>query len=53
MEQQVLQSNSRVSVISAIQSMDGCNHIDETIDALDEGLDNTHLYKSMRNYIKQ
>lgn len=50
MEQQGLQSNSRVSVRSAIQSMDRCHHIDETIAALDEGLGNTHLSKPMKLY---
>ena len=50
MEQHGLQSNSRVSVRSAIQSMDRCHHIDETIAALDEGLGNTHLSKPMKLY---
>ncbi len=50
MEQQGLQPNSRVSVRSAIQSMDRCYHIDETIAALDEGLGRTQLSKPMKLY---
>lgn len=50
MEQIGLQQNSRVSVRSAMQSMDRCTHIDETIASLDEGLGSTHLDKSMKLY---
>ena len=50
MEQMGIQQNSRVSVRSAMQSMDRCTHIDETIASLDEGLGSTHLDKSMKLY---
>ena len=50
MEQIGIQQNSRVSVRSAMQSMDRCTHIDETIASLDEGLGSTHLDKSMKLY---
>ncbi len=50
MEQQGLQPNSRVSVRSAIQSMDRCYHIDETIASLDGGLGRTQLSKPMKLY---
>lgn len=50
MEQMEIPQNSRVSVRSAIQLMDRCTHIDETIASLDEGLGNTHLDKSMKLY---
>ena len=50
MEQMGIQQNSRVSVRSAMQSMDRCAHIDETIASLDEGLGSTHLDKSMKLY---
>lgn len=50
MKQHSLQDNGHVSVRRAIQSMDRCHHIDETILALDEGLGNTHLSKSMKLY---
>ena len=50
MEQMGIQQNARVSVRSAMQSMDRCAHIDETISSLDEGLDRTNLPKSMKLY---
>lgn len=50
MEQIGIQQNARVSVRSAMQSMDICAHIDETISSLDEGLGRTNLPKSMKLY---
>lgn len=50
MEQMGFQQNARVSVRSAIQSIDRCTHIDETIAALEDGLGSTHLSKSMKLY---
>ena len=50
MEQIRLKQNSRVSVRSAMQSMDRCYHIDETITSLDEGLGSTKMPKSMKLY---
>ena len=38
MEQMGIQPKARISVRSAMQSMDRCAHIDETISSLDEGL---------------
>ena len=43
MEQIGLKQNSRVSVRSAMQSMDRCTHIDETIASLEEGLGSTNM----------
>lgn len=50
MEQIGLKQNSRVSVRSAMQSMDRCTHIDETIASLEEGLGSTNMPKSMKLY---
>ena len=50
MEQIGIQPKARVSARSAMQSMDGCEHIDETISSLDEGLGRTNLPKSMKVY---
>lgn len=50
MEQIGLQQNSRVSVRSAMQSMDRCIHIYETIASLEEGVGSTKLSKSMKLY---
>ena len=50
MEQMGIQPKARVSVRSAMQSMDRCTHIDETISSLDEGLGRTNLPKSMKLY---
>lgn len=50
MEQIGLKLNSRVSVKSAMQSMDRCTHIDETIASLEEGLGSTNMPKSMKLY---
>ena len=50
MEQMGIQPKARVSVRSAMQSMDRCVHIDETISSLDEGLGRTNLPKSMKLY---
>ena len=50
MEGMGLKQNSRVSVRSAMQSMHRCNHIDETIASLDEGLGSTNMPKSMKLY---
>ena len=50
MEQIGLQQNSRVSVRSAMQSMDRCTHIDETIASLEDGLGSTNMPKSMKLY---
>lgn len=50
MEQIGLQQNSRVSVRSAMQSMDRCTHIEKTISSLEEGLGSTQLPKSMKLY---
>ncbi len=50
MEQIGVRQNARVSVRSAMQSIDRCTHIDETIAALEEGLGNTHLSKPMKLY---
>ncbi len=50
MEQMGFQKNARVSVRSAMQSIDRCTHIDETIAALEDGLGSTHLSKSMKLY---
>ena len=50
MEQIGLKQNSRVSVKSAMQSMDRCTHIDETIASLEEGLVSTNMPKSMKLY---
>lgn len=50
MEQIGFQQNARVSVRSAMQSLDRCTHIDETIEALEDGLGSTHLSKSMKLY---
>ena len=50
MEQIGFQQNARVSVRIAMQSIDRCTHIDETISALEEGLGRTHLSKSMKLY---
>lgn len=50
MEQSALQPNSRVSVRSAMQSMDRCTHIDETISALEDGIGRTNLPESMKLY---
>ena len=49
MEQMGIQPKARVSVRSAMQSMDRCA-IDETISSLDEGLGRTNLPKSMKLY---
>lgn len=50
MEQIGIQPKARVSARSAMQSMDRCEHIDETISSLDEGLGRTNLPKSMKVY---
>ena len=50
MEQMGIQPKARISVRSAMQSMDRCAHIDETISSLDEGLGRTNLPKSMKLY---
>lgn len=50
MEQIGVHPKARVSVRSAMQSMDRCAHIDETISSLDEGLGRTNLPKSMKLY---
>lgn len=50
MEQVGLKEQARVSVRSAIQSMNRCVHIDETITQLEEGLGRTNLTKSMKLY---
>ena len=50
MEQMGFRQNARVSVRSAMQSIDRCTHIDETIAALEDGLGSTHLSKSMKLY---
>lgn len=50
MEQIGIQKNARVSVRSAMQSMDRCEHIDETISSLEDGIGNTNLPKSMKLY---
>lgn len=50
MEEMGIQSNCRVSVRSAMQSMDRCSHIEETISSLEEGLGSTQLPKSMKLY---
>ena len=50
MEQMGIQPKARVSVRNAMQSMDRCAHIDETISSLDEGLGRTNLPKSMKLY---
>ena len=50
MEEIGLKQNSRVSVRSAMQSMNRCTHIDETIASLEEGLGSTNIPKSMKLY---
>ena len=50
MEQMGFQQNARVSVRSAMQSIDRCTHIDETIATLEDGLGSTHLSKPMKLY---
>ena len=50
MEQMGFQQKARVSVRSAMQSLDRCTHIDETIAALEDGLGSTHLARSMKLY---
>ena len=50
MEQIGLKQNNRVSVRTAIQSMDRCKHIDETIASLEDGLGRTNMPKSMKLY---
>lgn len=50
MEQIGIQPKARVSIRSAMQSMDRCSHIDEIIRSLDEGLGRTNLPKSMKLY---
>ncbi len=50
MEQIGLKHNSRVSVRTAMASMEKCTHIDETISSLEEGLNNTSMPKSMKLY---
>lgn len=50
MEQIGVHQKARVSVRSAMQSMERCAHIDETISSLDEGLGRTNLLKSMKLY---
>lgn len=50
MEQIGVHPKARVSVRSAMQSMDRCAHIDETISSLDEGLGRINLPKSMKLY---
>ena len=50
MEQLGIQPIARISVRRAMQSMDRCAHIDETISSLDEALDKSNLPKSMKLY---
>ena len=50
MEQLRIQSIARVSVRRAMQSMDRCIHIDETISSLNEALGKSNLAKSMKLY---
>lgn len=50
MEQNDFPANSFVCARSAMQSMDRCNHIDETIEQLEDGLGKTNLPKSMKLY---
>lgn len=50
MEKMGIQSKARVSIRSAMQSIHRCEHIDETISSLDEGLNRTNLSKSMKLY---
>lgn len=50
MEQMGFQQNARVSVRSAMLSIDRLTHIDETISALEDGIGSTYLSKSMKLY---
>lgn len=50
MREQSLPSTCAPSVRKAIQSMDRFEHIDETIEALDDGLSKTKLQDSMKLY---
>lgn len=50
MDQIGLQHNARVSVRTAMQSLDRCSHIDKTVASLEDGLGSTHLSKSMKLY---
>ncbi len=50
MEQLGIQPIARISVRRAMQSMDRCAHIDETISSLDEALGKSNLPKSMKLY---
>lgn len=50
MEQMGFKQNTRVSVRSAIQSIDRCTHIDEIITALEDGLGSTQISKPMKLY---
>lgn len=50
MEQIGIDLRARVSARKAMQSMDRCAHIDETIHSLEEGLGKTSLPKSMKLY---
>lgn len=50
MEQMGFKQNTRVSVRSAIQSIDRCTRIDEIITALEDGLGSTQISKPMKLY---
>lgn len=50
MTQKGLPANSFVCARSAMQSMDRCTHIDETIAQLEDGIGKTNLPKSMKLY---
>lgn len=50
MEKIGFQQKACVSIRSAMQSIDRCTHIDETIAALEDGLGSTSLSKSMKLY---
>lgn len=50
MEKMGLQQSARVSVRTAISSMDRCTHIDQTIASLEDGLGKTQLEKPMKLY---